>query len=412
MSPQRAPRGMRLHIGLFGRRNAGKSSLLNALTGQQVAIVSEQAGTTTDPVERPMELQPLGPVVFIDTAGVDDEGDLGEQRVARSMAVLERTDLALLVAEAGAWGEHEEALLSRFAERGVPVVVALSKVDRAAPDAGRIATLRERGWRVQPVSSSTGEGLGALRSLLLEAAPADWIEQPALLGDLLPPGGLVVMVVPIDKEAPKGRLILPQVQSLRDALDHDALCLVTKERELRAALARLSHPPDLVVTDSQAFSKVAADTPPGVPLTSFSMLFARYRGDLLLQVQGALAVDSLRSGDRVLIAESCTHHPIGEDIGRVKIPRWLAQYTGLRLELDHVAGRDFPDDLSPYSLVIHCGGCMTNRRAMLSRLHRCREAGVPVSNYGVIIAHSLGILRRALEPFPAARLLLDDHPGH
>jgi len=398
---------MRLHIGLFGRRNAGKSSLINALTGQQVAIVSEQAGTTTDPVERPMELQPLGPVVFIDTAGVDDEGELGAQRVSRSMAVLERTDLALLVAESGSWGQPEEALLERFAARGVPVVVALNKIDRSPLAPSLSAQLSERGWQAQGVSAATGEGLDALRSLLLAAAPADWIEQPSLLGDLLPPGGVVVMVVPIDKEAPRGRLILPQVQALRDTLDHDAIAIVTKERELRSALMRLRQPPDLVVTDSQAFLQVAADTPPGVPMTSFSVLFARYRGDLPTQVRGALAVDGLRSGGRVLIAESCTHHPIGEDIGRVKIPRWLAQYTGVRLEIEHAAGRDFPDDLGDYSLVIHCGGCMTNRRAMLSRLQACRAAGVPVTNYGVVIAHSLGILPRALEPFPGARMLLE-----
>jgi [FeFe] hydrogenase H-cluster maturation GTPase HydF len=252
----------------------------------------------------------------------------------------------------------------------------------------------------------TGAGLADLRQALLDAAPAGFIESPALVGDLVGPGELAILVVPIDKEAPKGRLILPQVQAIRDLVDSDAFCLVVKERELGRALERLAAPPKLVVTDSQVFLKVAADTPDDVPLTSFSILMARFKGDLLTQVQGALAVERLRAGDRVLVAEACSHHPIGEDIGRVKIPRWLTQYVGGKLLFDHVQGHDFPADLSGYRLVIHCGACMWNRREMLSRIWRCHQAGVPITNYGLTIAYSLGILERALQPFPAARALL------
>lgn len=402
--PQRSPKGFRLHIGIFGRRNAGKSSLLNALTRQQVSIVSATPGTTTDPVEKPMELLPLGPVLFIDTAGLDDEGALGELRVEKSRRVLDRTDLGLIVCEAGKWGEFEESLREELARRSVPTLAVFNKSDLAAPEAGAeaAARLEQAGVRVLRVAATTGAGLLDLRDALLRAAPEDFVESPAILADLVGAGELAVLVVPIDKEAPKGRLILPQVQSIRDLLDGDAFCLVVKERELKAALARLDRPPKLVVTDSQAFLKVAADTPPEVPLTSFSILFSRFRGALVEQVRGALAVEKLRAGDRVLVAESCSHHPIGEDIGRVKIPRWLTQYVGGKLEFHHVQGHDFRSDLTEYKLVIHCGGCTTNRREMLSRIMRCREQGVPITNYGLVIAYSLGIFARALSPFPAA----------
>jgi len=398
---EEAPRGLRLHIGIFGRRNVGKSSLLNAIVRQSVAIVSPEAGTTTDAVEKPMELQPLGPVVFIDTAGVDDSGALGEQRVRGTRAVFERADLGVVVTEAGAWGPFEEEILRALQSRGVPVVVAVNKADLAAPDEAFLSELRVRGLAPVAVSTTDGRGLDALRAALLEAA-APRMEPNSLLADLVGPGELAVLVVPIDKEAPAGRLILPQVQAIRDLLDGDAACLVVKERELRGALARLRTPPRLVVTDSQAFLKVAADTPRDVPMTSFSILMARFKGDLPAQVRGAMAIDQLRAGDRVLVAEACTHHPIGEDIGRVKIPRWLTQYVGGRLDFEHVQGRDFPEDLTPYRLVIHCGACMWNRRSMLARIARCREAGVPITNYGLTIAYSLGIFARALEPFPAA----------
>jgi [FeFe] hydrogenase H-cluster maturation GTPase HydF len=397
-----APQGLRLHIAFFGRRNVGKSSLLNALTRQSVSIVSPVAGTTTDPVEKPMELLPLGPVLFIDTAGLDDTGELGAQRVEKTRQVLERTDVAVLVAEAGGWGDFETALLSELNARPTPVIVVFNKVDAGEPDPALLARLAAEKRCVVRTSAVRGTGMLELRQALIETAPADFIDRPALVGDLVGPGELAVLVVPIDQEAPQGRLILPQVQAIRDLLDSNAFCLVVRERELRRALERLNAPPKLVVTDSQAFLKVAADTPRTVPLTSFSILMARLKGDLLTQVQGALAIGRLRSGDRVLIAEACTHHPIGEDIGRVKIPRWLAQYTGARLQIEHVQGHDFPADLTPYRLVIHCGACMWNRREMLNRILRCQQAGVPITNYGLTIAYSLGIFERALEPFPAA----------
>jgi len=396
------PRGLRLHIAILGRRNVGKSSLLNAMTRQQVSIVSPVAGTTTDPVEKPMELLPIGPVLFIDTAGSDDVGALGALRVAQTRRVLERTEVALVVAAAGEWGEFEEGLLRELQERKVPVIAVFNKADLGLPPAALLESLRSRQVPCVQTAALSATGLLDLRAELIRTVPADFLNPPTILGDLVPPGELAILVVPIDTEAPKGRLIVPQVQSIRDLLDNDACCLVVKERELRQALDRLRTPPALVVTDSQAFLKVAADTPTGVPLTSFSILFARYKGDLVEFARGAAAIDRLRSGDRVLIAEACSHHPIGEDIGRVKIPRWLRQYVGGRLEFDHVQGHDLPADLSAYRLVVHCGCCVWNRREVLSRILQCRAQGVPITNYGIAIASSLGILERALGPFPAA----------
>lgn len=396
------PKGLRLHIGLFGRRNVGKSSLLNAITRQNVSIVSEFAGTTTDPVEKPMELLPLGPVLFIDTAGIDDVGALGELRVGKTRQVFDRTDLGVIVAEPPTWSDFEERILDELASRQIPMLVVFNKCDVAMPDAAVVEQLAARKIPVVRTAAATGQGILDFRQALLENAPADFVDNPTILADLVGPGELAIMVVPIDKEAPKGRLILPQVQSIRDLLDHDSYCMVVKERELRRALEQLKSPPKLVVTDSQAFLKVAADTPRDVLMTSFSILFARFKGDLITQVEGALAVDSLKAGDRILVAEACSHHPIGEDIGRVKIPRWLTQYVGGKLAFEHVQGHDFPHDLSPYKLIIHCGACMWNRREMLGRIMRCRQASKPITNYGLIIGFSLGILERALQPFPAA----------
>ncbi|MFZ5802366.1 MAG: [FeFe] hydrogenase H-cluster maturation GTPase HydF [Candidatus Omnitrophota bacterium] len=398
---QNTPKSLRLHIGIFGRRNVGKSSLLNAVTRQQASIVSETAGTTTDPVEKPMELLPLGPVLFIDTAGIDDDGALGAKRVERTRQVIERTDLAILVSD-GMWGDFEAGLLKALGTRKTPAVVVFNKIDIQPPPAELLAGLGDRRVRTVLTSAQTGQGILDLRSALLDLAPADFIDAPAIVSDLVGPGEMAVLVVPIDKEAPKGRLILPQVQAIRDLLDRDSYCMVVKERELRHALENLKKPPKLVVTDSQAFLKVAGDTPREIPLTSFSILFSRFRGDLAVQTAGTLAIENLRPGDKVLVAEACTHHPIGDDIGRVKIPRWISQYAGGRLDFHTVQGHDFPADLAGYKLVIHCGACMLNRREMLNRLMQCREAGVPVTNYGLAIAYSLGIFERALEPFPAA----------
>jgi len=400
--PQKTPKGFRLHIGLFGRRNVGKSSLLNAMTRQQVSIVSEFAGTTTDPVEKPMELLPLGPVLFIDTAGIDDVGALGRLRVAKTRQVFDRTDLGVIISEPTEWGEFEEQILTELRARQIPVIVVFNKTDLATPPAEIVERFTVEKIPVVLTVASQGQGLSDLRQALLDAAPEDYLANPTILADLVGAGEMAVLVVPLDKEAPKGRLILPQVNAIRDLLDHGCYCVVVTERELPAALARLNRPPRLVVTDSQAFLQVAAVTPPEIPLTSFSIIFARFRGDLPEQVRGALAIESLKPGDRVLVAEACSHHPIGDDIGRVKIPRWLQQYVGGELAFDTVQGHDFPDDLSPYRLVIHCGACMWNRREMLSRILRCKQQGVPITNYGVVIAYSLGILDRALQPFPAA----------
>ena len=402
---QPAPKSLRLHIGLFGRRNVGKSSLLNAITRQQVSIVSAQAGTTTDPVEKPMELLPLGPVLFVDTAGVDDEGALGELRMARTRTVLDRVDLGVIVTGESPWGEFETKLLEQLRERKVPALVVRNKADLFPADLALPALPELPGVPQVAVSALTGAGILDLREALLTLAPADFFDNRRLVADLVPPGELAVLVVPIDKEAPKGRLILPQVMTIRDLLDGEAMAMVVQERELASALALMKRPPALVVTDSQAFLKVAADVPRSVPMTSFSILMSRFQGDLAEQVRGTRGIERLKGGDRVLMAETCSHHPVGEDIGRVKIPRWLTQYVGAQLTFSHVQGRDFPADpaaLAPYRLVVHCGNCVGNRREMLARIHRCREAGVPITNYGLTIAYSLGIFERALGPFPAA----------
>ena len=397
-----APRGVRLHIGIFGRRNVGKSSLLNALTRQQVSIVSPEPGTTTDPVEKPMELLPLGPVLFIDTAGLDDVGALGAQRVERTMKVLDRTELAILVLAEEGLGSLEIGLLDAFEQRKIPVLPVLNKSDLAKPADATLDRLLHRGLKPVVASAARGEGMAQIREALVDLAPDEYLNAPTILSDLVPPGECAVLVVPVDKEAPKGRLILPQSQAIRDLLDHDAYAIVVQERELRSALDRLNRKPALVVTDSQAFLKVAADTPTDVPLTSFSILFARQKGDLLQFARGALAIDSLKPGDRIAIAEACSHPPIGEDIGRVKIPRWLGQYIGGSLDIQQVQGRDFIADPKEFKLVIHCGSCMLNRREVLSRIFSCNRAGVPITNYGMAIAYSLGIFERALQPFPAA----------
>lgn len=398
----RAPKSFRLHIGIFGRRNAGKSSILNAITSQDVSIVSEIAGTTTDPVEKPMELLPLGPVLFIDTAGIDDTGALGEKRIKKTMQVFDRTDLGLLITNYAEWGDFEEQILNELRDRNIPAIVVFNKYDLHPNGNCLSKSISAEKIPVVKTSVLSGKGIQDLREAILKQAPDDFINRPAIVSDLVGPGEMAVLVVPIDKEAPKGRLILPQVQSIRDLLDADSFCVVVKERELREVFTRFTKPPKLVVTDSQAFLKVAADTPPEIPLTSFSILFARFQGDLPEMVKGAMAIDQLKSGDKVLIAEACSHHPIGEDIGTVKIPRWLTQYVGGKLEFVHHRGHDFPENLAEFKLIIHCGACMWNRREMLSRLMKARLAGVPLTNYGLTIAYSLGIFERALQPFPAA----------
>ncbi|NLG83812.1 MAG: [FeFe] hydrogenase H-cluster maturation GTPase HydF [Firmicutes bacterium] len=388
---QETPRGMRTHIGLFGRRNAGKSSLINALTGQDAALVSPFPGTTTDPVWKTMELLPFGPVVFIDTAGLDDEGELGRMRVRRTQGVLGRTDLALLVVDATVgWTPLEEDFAAELKRRQVKHLVVWNKAD-LAPDkipAGALA-----------VSAADGRGIEELKAAIMAAAPPSAWEEVPLIADLISPGGLVLLVVPLDREAPRGRLILPQVQTLRAILEAGGQAMVTTDTGLPAAWAALACPPALVITDSQAFARVAGFVPREVPLTSFSILFARYKGDLASFVHGAAAIDALKDGDRILIAEACTHHVITDDIARVKLPRWLGEYTGRKLAFSYAQGNDFPTDLSLYRLVIQCGGCMVNRAEVLARIARAQAAGVPITNYGVAIAKLHGILERALAPF-------------
>ncbi len=395
-------KSFRLHIGIFGRRNTGKSSILNALTNQDVSIVSEIAGTTTDPVEKPMELLPLGPVLFIDTAGIDDIGNLGEKRVAKTMDVFNRTDLGVVVSTFNDWGSFELTIINELKDRAIPFIVVFNKVDLYQESSAITQNLKKDSINFVKTSIIKNEGIDKLRELLLQSAPPDFIERPAILSDLVGSGEAAILIVPIDKEAPKGRLILPQVQSIRDLLDNDSFAIVVKERELREAFSRFNKPPKLVVTDSQAFLKVAADTPSEIPITSFSILFARFQGDLNEMVLGATAIDKLKTGDKILIAEACSHHPIGEDIGTVKIPRWLTQYVGGKLQIDNMRGHDFPENISDYKLIIHCGACMWNRREMLNRILKAKQAGVPITNYGLTIAYSLGIFERALQPFPAA----------
>jgi len=398
----KAPKSFRIHIGIFGRRNTGKSSILNALTQQEVSIVSEVAGTTADPVEKPMELLPLGPVLFIDTAGIDDHGLTGDKRVEKTIAVFDRTDLGIIVTNFEDWGKYELRIMEEFKSREIPFLVAFNKADIYTENKKITGQLKDTRVNYVSTSATTGTGIPELRELILKTAPVDFIERPGILSDLVSPDELAILVIPIDSAAPKGRLILPQVQSIRDLLDNDSMCLIVKENGLKNALSKLNKPPKLVVTDSQVFAKVAADTPKEVPLTSFSILFARFQGDLTEMVRGALTIDKLKPGDKVLIAEACSHHPSEEDIGTVKIPRWLNQFVGGELDFSNCKGNNLPQSLEQFKLIIHCGACMWNRRAMLSRIMKARQAGVPITNYGLTIAYSLSIFERALEPFPEA----------
>lgn len=403
---QSTPKSLRTQIALMGRVNSGKSSFLNLLAGQDVAITSPEPGTTTDVVEKPMELPPLGPVVFLDTAGFDDASVLGKERMARTNRVFDRADVVVLLCESGTFGAAETRILETAKSRNVPVLAVVAKTDLRPPSREFLDDLKSRtagtiGCNCLAVSERKRvrrEFTGWLSAILPEAARPE----PPLLGDLLPPGGLGVLVTPIDTQAPRGRLILPQVQALRDALDHDAAALVVKEDNLAPWFARLSVRPDLVVCDSQVVEKMTAATPPDVPCTTFSILFARRKGDLEELARGAAAVDGLRDGDRILIAEACSHHPLQDDIGRIKIPRWLREYTGAALIFEDLAGRDLPADWSRYKLVVHCGSCMLTRRETLARIARARAAGVPITNYGVCISKTRGVLERVLSPFPEA----------
>lgn len=398
MSLNNTPSAERVHIGFFGRRNAGKSSVVNAFTGQELSVVSEVKGTTTDPVMKSMELLPMGPVVIIDTPGFDDEGSLGELRVKKTKQVLNRADCAVLVVDAtqGKTPADQE-LITLFQQKELPYLIAYNKTDlTAAPPLGENEVA---------VSAVTREGIEELKERVarLTRSPS---EGKRLVGDLLTPGDLVVLVTPIDSAAPKGRLILPQQQTIRDVLDSDCTAIVVKENTLADTLAKLGAKPRMVITDSQAFAQVDRDTPKDIPLTSFSILMARYKGFLTDAVQGVAAIDTLQDGDKVLIAEGCTHHRQCEDIGTVKIPKWLREYSGKALQLEHSSGRDFPEDLTPYKLVIHCGGCMLGEREITYRRKTAADNGVPFTNYGITIAHLKGILKRSVELFPDLYALL------
>lgn len=410
MSLNATPRSSRVHIALFGRRNAGKSSLINAITKQETAVVSPVKGTTTDPVYKSMELLPIGPVVFIDTAGLDDEGELGELRKKKTLEVLHKTDLALLVVD-GEEGptDFDVAMAAYIKQKKIPVVGVLNKIDLCPhPEAALAEAESKLEVKMLPVSAVKQKGVAELKKAMADAVPDDE-DKFKIVGDLIGPGDFVVLVVPIDKAAPKGRLILPQQQTIRDILESDAIAVVTKEFELKETLERLGAKPKLVVTDSQAFLKVAADTPKDVPLTSFSILFARHKGDLVELVKGARAIEKLKDGDKVLIAEACTHHQQSDDIGRVKIPRWLRQTTGKQLEFHFANGFAFPDNLYEFAMIVHCGSCMLNRRSMLYRIEQAVERGIPIVNYGVLIAYVQGIFPRAIEMFPMARMAWDEN---
>lgn len=406
---QTTPKSLRITIGLFGRQNVGKSSVVNALTRQPVSIVSPVKGTTTDPVEKAMELLPLGPVLFIDTAGVDDNQEiLGELRADTTRKMLSRCDCALLVYQAGAWGKPEEELLATITAQKIPVIVVANKADLAAAGDGSdvtdaiIPTPDPAIPQAIPqvlVSAKTQQGFDTLFETLLTTLPESLLENPALVRDLVNPGDTVILVIPIDKEAPKGRLIMPQVQTARDLLDGGALPCLVRDTELETALASLKEPPALVITDSQAFQHVATIVPETIPLTGFSVVMARAKGDLTSEARALERLAQLKSDAHILIAEACTHHPISEDIGTVKIPHLLHKALGDGITIDHAQGKDFPENLADYDLVIHCGGCMLNRRTMLSRIQACTQAGVPLTNYGLVLAYFSGIAPRALKPF-------------
>ena len=409
MGMNQTPSSERVHIGLFGKRNAGKSSVINAVTNQDIAIVSEVRGTTTDPVYKAMELLPLGPVMLIDTPGLDDEGELGALRVQKGLDVLHKTDIALLIVDGSAGMSPEDKRLEEeLKKRELPYLVVFNKCDLISGTAADALEQRKDSeneaciW----VSARTGEGIQELKERLARMVPEK--REKRLAGDLLEPLDLVVLVVPIDKAAPKGRLILPQQQTIRDVLESGAVSVVVREKELKETLSRLGRQPKLVITDSQVFDLADRDTPEEILLTSFSILFARYKGNLEQAVRGARALETLRDGDKILISEGCTHHRQCDDIGTVKLPRWIENYTGKKPEFAFTSGTGFERDLKEYHMIVHCGGCMLNEQEMQYRLKEAAAQGVPMTNYGILIAYMKGILERSLQPFPEMAALLKE----
>ena len=413
MQMNQTPSSERVHIGFFGRRNAGKSSVLNAVTGQDLAVVSDVKGTTTDPVQKSMELLPLGPVVVIDTPGIDDEGELGALRVKKSYQVLNKSDAAVLVVDASlGLCEEDFAFIEHIQKKQIPYAVAFNKSDLApsASLAKDLQYLKEHQIDFVFVSTADLSGIDTLKEKIATLAKTEDTKL-RIVADLIHPSDFVVLVVPIDKAAPKGRLILPQQQTIRDILEAHATAIVVKEYELRDTLAHLGKKPRLVITDSQVFAKVSADTPADIMLTSFSILFARYKGNLPALIKGVTALEQIEDGDKILVSEGCTHHRQCDDIGSVKLPRWIRQYTGKEPEFVFSSGTEFPADLSPYKLIVHCGGCMLNEREMKYRLACAKDQNIPMTNYGILIAYIQGILKRSVEPFPAVSMMLTEEPS-
>ncbi len=402
----KTPRSNRTHIGIFGKRNAGKSSVINALTNQKISLVSEFAGTTTDPVFKSMEILPLGPVVLIDTAGIDDVGELGEMRVERTYDVINKTDIGLIIFDINQSEFSDELkLIKEFKKRQKPYILIANKHDVRTVDIDYKTIFKKS--QVNLVSAVTKSGIEEVKEIIGTTLKIEE-DKFRIVGDLINPGDLIVLVTPIDKAAPKGRLILPQQQTIRDILESDAIAIVTKEHELRETLDKLGTKPKLVITDSQAFLKVSADTPKDIQLTSFSILFARNKGDLVELVKGAKAIDNLPSGAKILVSEGCTHHRQSDDIGTVKIPRWLRQYTGKDFEFIYSSGYSFPKELDEVDLVIHCGACMLNKTEMLYRIKQVTDKSIPIVNYGVLISYVQGIFERALDPFPLAKMIFEE----
>lgn len=393
-------KSMRLHIGFFGKTNVGKSSLLNKITGQDVSIVSDIAGTTTDVVEKSMELLPIGPVTFLDTAGIDDTTDLGEKRLEKTFSIINRTDVAVIVCDTKSLDDYENDLINKFDELQIPYLIIVNKCDLADTKEFAASAKSDRGDLPVIYTSALQDKdlIYKFKDALVKLLPDEFVNSPKIVTDLVPPKSTVILVIPIDKEAPKGRLILPQVQTIRDLLDGNCLTYIVKEDELSQAIENLKTPPALVITDSQAFKRVSEIVPNEIPLTSFSILFARLKGDIEAFKKGAEAIENLKNGDKVLILESCTHHAIEDDIGKVKIPNLLKKRTGKDLIIEHFSGHDFPN-INEYSLIIHCGACMTNRREILSRILIANEKQIPITNYGITISYCLGILPRAVEIF-------------
>lgn len=390
---QTTPKSLRLQIAIFGRVNAGKSSFLNLVTGQETAITSEIAGTTTDVVEKAQELLPLGPVLWLDTAGFGDNTELSGQRLEKTIKTLDRADIAVLVCEGDNIGEEENKIISLTSQHKIPLIKIYNKADKYGITAtdGIIISAADK--------NSRDKVLNELKAALIKVCPEDFINRRPLLGDLSPEHSTVVMIIPIDYEAPKGRLIMPQVQAIRDCLDNNQNVLVVKENDYKAVLQNFKNPPALVVCDSQVVDKMVTETPADIKCTTFSILMARFKGDLQKMTAGAEMIDKLQDGDKILIAESCTHHAVEDDIGRIKIPNWLQKKTGKNLQIDHVSGCDFATNLAKYKLVIQCGGCTINRKEILSRIYKCEQAGVAITNYGVCISKLKGVLPRVLEPF-------------